>query len=72
MEKYRRFDDPSCGINPFVPLPEEPRSTTVKFLRTVRLSSFYHHLDCNDTFGSAVKIALYLFPYNPAFLSERD
>lgn len=20
MEKYRKFDDPSCGLNPFVPL----------------------------------------------------
>jgi len=23
MEKYRKFDDASCGINPFVPLPEK-------------------------------------------------
>eukprot|EP00347_Sterkiella_histriomuscorum_P002985 403366042 len=35
MEKYRKFDDASCGINPFVPLPEAQRSTFVQFLRMV-------------------------------------
>ena len=25
MEKFRKFDDPRCGVNPFVPLRENPR-----------------------------------------------
>jgi len=33
MEKFRKFDDPSCGVNPFVPLKEEPRPLWMKPLR---------------------------------------
>lgn len=33
MEKYRKFDDPACGINPFTPLPETSRPTWMKLLR---------------------------------------
>jgi len=25
MEKFRKFDDPRFGVNPFVSLPETPR-----------------------------------------------
>jgi len=35
MEKYRRFDDPSCGINPFMPLPEQSYSSAMKVPRFV-------------------------------------
>jgi hypothetical protein len=35
MEKYRKFDDASCGINPFVPLPEKTRPSTIQALRNV-------------------------------------
>ena len=36
MEKYTKFDDPSCGLNPFTPLPiKDDRSAFVKFLRSL-------------------------------------
>lgn len=37
MEKYRRFDDATCGVNPFIPLPETPRTGILKIARLVRL-----------------------------------
>jgi hypothetical protein len=35
MEKYRKFDDPSCGINPFTPLPTEQRPFPMKVIKAV-------------------------------------
>jgi hypothetical protein len=35
MEKYRKFDDPSCGVNPFVPLKEGERPLYMKLIRIV-------------------------------------
>ena len=35
MEKYRRFDDPSCGINPFNPLAELQRKPMMSILKNV-------------------------------------
>ena len=40
MEKFRRFDDPSCGINPFVPLKEQRRSGPSVAARSVITSIF--------------------------------
>ena len=25
MEKYRKFDDPSCGLNPFTPIKPQSK-----------------------------------------------
>jgi hypothetical protein len=36
MEKFRKFDDPRCGVNPFVPLIETPRGTAAFIPRLVR------------------------------------
>ena len=33
MEKYRKFDDPATGVNPFIPLSETPRPTWMRILR---------------------------------------
>lgn len=35
MEKYRKFDDPSCGINPFVPNKTEQRPMPMKIINIV-------------------------------------
>jgi hypothetical protein len=46
MEKYRKFDDPSCGLNPFTPLEIKKKLTGWKrvlrgiftvFLVTIRI-----------------------------------
>lgn len=42
MEKYRRFDDARCGINPFVPLPEEKRSAIGGLLKMVISVAVYN------------------------------
>ena len=44
MEKYRRFDDPSCGINPFVPLLEKPRPIPMKIIKIVSYKSILLNL----------------------------
>ena len=38
MEKYRKFDDPRVGVNPFVNLPETVHSP---LMMTGRFVSFY-------------------------------
>jgi hypothetical protein len=38
MEKFRKFDDPRCGVNPFIPLREEPRYLAIP--RYVSYSTF--------------------------------
>ena len=35
MEKFRKFDDPSCGVNPFVPLPTSERPVYFQLPRMV-------------------------------------
>jgi len=35
MEKFRKFDDPSNGVNPFVPLKEEPRPLYMKPIKAI-------------------------------------
>ena len=39
MEKFRKFDDPRCGVNPFVPLKENPRPSYLLIPRLVSLYS---------------------------------
>lgn len=34
MEKFRRFDDPSCGVNPFV-IPRTPLSLCARLAKTL-------------------------------------
>ncbi|CDW91471.1 UNKNOWN [Stylonychia lemnae] len=38
MEKYRKFDDASCGINPFVPLPEQKLSSALVVPILIRMA----------------------------------
>ena len=38
MEKYRKFDDPRVGVNPFVKLPETVHSPLMMTGRFVRLN----------------------------------
>lgn len=40
MEKYRKFDDPSCGINPFMPLIEQKRPLLVKIVKLIIVPLF--------------------------------
>lgn len=47
MEKYRKFDDASCGINPFVPLPEEKRSVIGNLIRNVKIKNLYNTVALN-------------------------
>ena len=63
MEKYRKFDDPRVGVNPFVKLPETVHSP---LMMTGRFVSFYigtlilHLVNQSDTkFHQTAFLAVY-------------
>ena len=42
MEKYRKFDDPSCGLNPFTPLkPKYQYDPYLVYLRNLLSGIFF-------------------------------
>lgn len=47
MEKFRKFDDPRCGVNPFVPLIEKPRPNYLLIPRLVSLLKHDLSLFCS-------------------------
>ena len=47
MEKFRKFDDPRCGVNPFVPLIEKPRPNYLLIPRLVSLLKHNLSLFCS-------------------------
>ena len=44
MEKFRKFDDPRCGVNPFVPLVEAQRGPA-SFIPRLVIQKWCHFLD---------------------------
>lgn len=68
MEKYRKFDDPRVGVNPFIKLPETAHSPLMMTGRFVSLhieTLIFHLVNQSDIeFHQTTFLAIHIVQHN--------